>query len=714
MNQTPARPRLVLALHFHQPTGNVEEVFVEAHDACYAALLGALERFGAVRMGLHVSGPLLEWMEGRRPETISRIAELATRGQVEILGGGWQEPILPTLPARDALGQMRMMRYECARLFGTMPRGMWLAERVWEPELPALIHDAGYAFTFVDDTHLRYSGVLDEHVTGLFVTEKAGKPVVVLPISKALRYTIPFKEPEATTGLLASRPGETWTYGDDGEKFGLWPGTREWVWDRGWLERFFTHLTRESEEGRLEIDLPHEAVSRQPPRQRIYLPSASYREMGEWALPPAAARRLRSLRTRLEREGLETESEPFVRGGAWSSFLARYPEANWLHKHMLRVSDKVAAAEKRDRLGLGTLSPAVEEARRDLYRSQTNCAYWHGLFGGLYLPHLRRALWRHLIAAENAVDRVEDGPRLTRADLDCDGREEILVETPLVSAAVAPGRGACLAELVHRPARMNVLDTLARRPELYHDEEPEAGTHDNDEGIETIHTLKKSLDDEMRARLLYDPLPRRAFQEQLLEPGADPGAMETGGVTVLADPASGPWVEEDVGLEEGRQRLAFSHAARLESGSLAILKTYVVHAGRARVAVAYQLRWSGGEPLEAIFTTRLNVNLLDGTYELLDPELALADEERRLASRGTWRRAARIALVNGHEGVRVEVEASPVCDLTRYPVETVSQTESGFQLTTQGSCLVLAWPVRLESWVEWKGEAAVEIRGDST
>jgi len=702
-----------MALHAHQPTGNLQEVFEEAHDACYRPILDAFERFPRVRLALHVSGPLLEWIEAQRPETIALAASLVSRGQVEILGGGWQEPILTVLPPHDALGQLRMMRYECARLFGALPAGMWLAERVWEPELPALLSDAGYRYTFVDDTHLRYAGVLDEHVTGYHITEKHGKTVAVLPISKALRYAIPFRPPAETVRILSARPGELWTYGDDAEKFGLWPGTREWVWEKGWLEGFLERLSREQEEGTLETVLPSGALRSCAPAGRVYIPTASYREMGEWSLPARAASRLRSLRTALEEHGLEAESEPFVRGGCWSGFLAKYPEANWLHKRMLRVSAKVAGAERRDRRTVGGLTPAVEEARRDLYRSQTNCAYWHGLFGGLYLPHLRRALWLHLLRAENAVDPVDEGIRLTRTDLDCDGSEEILVETKRMTLAVAPAAGGCLAEIVDRRACLDLTDVLARRPELYHERE-EPGAANEGEAIDTIHSLKKELSEEMKARLAYDALPRRAFQEALLPPDAEIAALEDGRITPLLDLASLEWTETSVEERTDALHVSLERRQELAPGTLTVSKRYVVHGDGARLTVHFTLDWDGPEPLEAVLATSVNVNLLAGDapdryYELRDPATPLDDGERRLSSRGVWERTASVSLVDEHERVRVDLDCSPVCTLLRHPVETVSQTESGYQLTYQGSCLVLAWPLKLESWVDWKGRVRLEI-----
>jgi alpha-amylase len=52
---------------------------------------------------------------------------------------------------------------------------------------------------------------------------------------------------------------------------------------------------------------------------------------------------------------------------------------------------------------------ADSEARRELYRGQCNCSYWHGVFGGLYLGHLRFAVYKHLLAAERLAAPAPEG-----------------------------------------------------------------------------------------------------------------------------------------------------------------------------------------------------------------------------------------------------------------------------------------------------------------
>ena len=60
-------------LHNHQPVGNFGYVIADNHDAAYLPMIEALERHPGVRLGLHYTGPLLDWLRSERPETVEDI-----------------------------------------------------------------------------------------------------------------------------------------------------------------------------------------------------------------------------------------------------------------------------------------------------------------------------------------------------------------------------------------------------------------------------------------------------------------------------------------------------------------------------------------------------------------------------------------------------------------------------------------------------------------
>ncbi len=100
---------LLLAIHNHQPVGNFGGVFEEAFAKCYWPIVRLLDKYPAVNASLHHSGPLIDWAKAHEPEYLPTITKLVARGQLEILGGGYYEPILPILKPTDARGQIEII-----------------------------------------------------------------------------------------------------------------------------------------------------------------------------------------------------------------------------------------------------------------------------------------------------------------------------------------------------------------------------------------------------------------------------------------------------------------------------------------------------------------------------------------------------------------------------------------------------------------------------
>src|SRR6478752_3525985 len=241
------RISLALAIHNHQPVGNFGWVFAEVYERAYEPMVAALERHPHVRLSLHYSGPLLDWLRAERPDFVDRLRALVERDQVEILGGGYFEPVLASLPERDRIGQAVRMGDELETLFGRRPAGAWLAERVWEPDLPTSLVAAGYDWTILGDAHFRAAAIPEEDLWGPYTTEDQGQLLRVFGTEQGLRYRIPFRNVEEVIDYLrlhATEDGErVGMMGDDGEKFGAWPTTWEHCWgERRWVDRFFEAL----------------------------------------------------------------------------------------------------------------------------------------------------------------------------------------------------------------------------------------------------------------------------------------------------------------------------------------------------------------------------------------------------------------------------------------------------------------------------------------
>ena len=692
------RVPLVWAVHNHQPVGNFDFVFEHFTERCYAPLLSILERHPRIRLAMHWSGSLFEWLEAHRPRVLDALGQLVDRRQIELLGGGFYEPMLTSLPWDDALGQLSMMREYLLRRFGTDPQGVWLAERVWEPELASLLARAGARYTLLDDTHFFYAGVEPGRLSGYYLTEKTGDPLAVFPIDQKLRYLVPFRavdEVLADVAGAAAAGTRGLIYGDDGEKFGGWPGTHEWVIEKGWLERFFTDL---EEEGAVELMSPADYLGRFPPSGRIYLPTSSYEEMLTWALPTPAIHRYEDLREELERRGLYEQARPFLRGGQWLNFMAKYTEANHLHKRMLVVSRKLQAARASGEADEAMLAP-VQQA---LFRGQCNCAYWHGLFGGLYLPHLRDSVYRELIHAENLLDEHTTGGRnwlsFEQLDFDADLEEEIIVESRWINAYFDPAAGGTLVELDYRPARFNLTNVLTRREESYHrklDRTLPSGQPDpRREGEPPLEQI-----------LFTDALPRRSLLDRFPSRETTVFDLLQANYEEEGDFLGAPYqVDEALLHEEGEHGFQFELRMSREGFlrrngwqlPLRVEKHVVMGPDQPELTIHYNLTNLHHGDLEGVFCPEFNLTLLAGDHpdRFFEYE-GMCGSPPRTQSIGTLADLSWFGFTDRYQGFRVIVSLSPATTVWRHPIETVSRSDHGLEKNHQGFALLPRWELAL-------------------
>jgi alpha-amylase len=693
------RISLALAIHNHQPVGNFGWVFAETYDRAYLPMLEALERHPGVRLSLHYTGPLLEWFVAERPEFVERLGALVRHGQVELLGGGLYEPILASLPGHDRVAQLTRMADTLQGLTGQRPRGAWLAERVWEPDLPTALATAGYQWTILDDQHFRAAAIPEENLWGAYTTEDQGHLLTVFGTEQGLRYRIPFGTVEDVISYLRDHATEAGNrvgmMGDDGEKFGSWPTTYEHCWGSGqWVERFFSAL--EDNRDWLSTVTPSQWLDKEPPIGRVYVPTSSYAEMGEWSLPPGET----VVFSKLLHDAVagHRPEARWLRGGFWRNFQVKYREINDLHKQMLRASAKVASMPA---------GPARDAAADHLHRGQSNDCYWHGLFGGIYISHMRLATYEHLIAAEDAADGAAAdaaaGSRRTaqRLDLDMDGLAELHLAEPGQVVAVKPSEGAGIGSWDIRAARHALAAVLRRRPEAYHDTlraheaKLAAGAvavagHAGEGGAPaSIHDIVMTKETGLAARLHYDVHERRSGLVRFLEPAVTARQIETATEAELGDFRDGAF--ETTRLEPGLAELV--RDGSVSGQPVRIAKTVRLEGGRLdpSLTVDLEIRHNGSTPINVRLGLEWALHALGGGG---NPQAWYDVASARSAHDGAGEAAGVSAIGFGNDwvGVAVSARPTPAADAWWSPIETVSNSEGGFERVYQGSTLMFTWP----------------------
>ena len=697
--------KLALALHNHQPVGNFNAVFEEAHQKCYLPFLQLLKNYPEIKMSLHQSGILWDWQKEHHHEFFNFVGGLVDSGQVELMSGGFYEPIMPAIPDRDKIGQIRQFNQYLKVHFEVHPTGMWLAERVWEPHLPRIINESGLKYLPLDDTHFKYAGLTEDSLYGSYVTEEGGKTVTLLPILQKLRYLIPFGTPEEIIEFLseaaAKHPGGMAVYADDGEKFGVWPNTYNHCYRDKWLERFFDILRQNSDW--LEVVSLGEAVETTKPLGRVYLPSASYAEMLHWALPVEGVIKYEEFENTLKEHHLYDEYSNFVRGGHWRGFLTKYPESNLMHKKMIAVSDlydRTAQIENAD-------AQLLAKAKEALYAGQCNCAYWHGVFGGLYLPHLRWAVYRKLIRAEKILRQIAQTETYAEfEDFDRDGYPEIQLGNKDVALVISPQQGGALLEIDCLENSCNIADCLTRRKEGYHQKLLTMDHDTSAEGTKSIHDSVKAKEKDLDKLLVYDAYLRRSLTDHFIPDDISVEKFMMGHYAELGDFVGQPY--ESAFDETDREYIVtLTRRGHVWQGDyhcpLKIDKilTFPKHGGR--ISIEYHLLQEKLEIMPVTFAVEFDFNMLapDAVDRFAVINGVRPPKKAELKTVDDTAQVSQVAYVDEYQKTAIVIDSDRSARLWRMPIYTVSLSEDGFEKVFQGNCTLFAYDLTLASGKEY-------------
>jgi len=690
----PPKFHLSLLIHAHQPVGNFEDVIENCYQNAYAPFVRMLEKHPAIRVGLHYSGSLLTWIERNHPEYFAQLRALAQRGQVEMIGGGFYEPILPVIPIEDQVEQVTRLASYLEKHFGKRPCGAWLAERVWEPQMPSALAAAEVSYSLVDDYHFLSAGFEPNELFGAYVAEDRGKTVRLFPGLKALRYLLPFGRVEDVIQFLresaAIHPEGVAAMGDDMEKFGVWPGTFKHCYEDRWLENFFEAL--EANLDWLSLTPPGEYTESHTPLGRADLPTASYAEMTEWAFPTAVRRRYNAVQQEFSGR---PEVAGFLRGGSWRGFFRKYAEANLLHKKMLRTATRVAAMPVRKIASKQTQELA--EARDLLMRGQCNDAYWHGVFGGLYAPHLRTALWKNLIRAEWMADRQVPGglpSRVEMLDYDADGANELLFTSPECQVLLKPSDGATLPLVDFRPAATALVNSMQRRPEAYHARLADA-TNSVSGVVASIHEQTRVKEQGLEKYLRYDRWARNAFRALIFSPKRTHEEYESLQLQEDAGFASGEYAVKSSGPQEAEIVREAMLPTKDGDVPFSLTKRFSLGPAPNGCEVACEIGIKLKEPLE-----RAVMIGIESVINLLAPNDAdrffeTADGPRPLRMSGILPGPI-LRMEDEWQRVRITLHAPGTQDYWIAPIETVSESEGGFERVYQGSQILARWKMSTE------------------
>ncbi len=695
------------AIHNHQPVGNFDFIFERAFDRAYQPFLQVLIDHPRIRMSMHFSGILLDWLESRRPEYLRNLRMLVERGQLEILGGGFYEPILPVISDADKLGQLRKLQDAVRRLFGTTPKGIWLAERVWEPTLVKPISEAGIEYVLLDGSHFKMVGKVDSGMDGYFLSEDQGHTLKLFPIHDVIRDYIPFRPvDEVIDALLAmDKPADVQVvFGDDGEKFGDWPGTFNTVYTDRWLHRFFERV--EGLADRIRISPLEAGLKPEKNLGLVYLPPASYQEMMIWAQDAQDTLKFRKAYKALD-EAQGPEATKFLRGTFWRNFFNKYSESNQIHKQGMRLGKRWAKLQ-------GVLPAAIlAEAQNHLWQSQCNCAYWHGVFGGLYLPHLRFALYRNLIQAQCLLDSAlpagNQEPEWEVLDWNCDGKPEYTLNSRQVFLSLS--HQGEMDQFWLKTTNINLSDTLTRRFESYHQQlggNGEAGTKLENQLAEKETNLSQYL--------IYDRKIRRSFSDVFMAP--DTSFADYAGQRYTS---SYVFAAKEVTLQrrDEESEIRFLGIATHLNGapSLRVDKRVILQKDSPNLRVEWRFTnmataqaGNGTDSGHATFRFACETLFCLLAGNAPDRYIKWNGAQDILASHGDMLGVKNVTIADEWLRLKAEIKSDDATGFWRDAIETVSQSESGYERVYQGTVLLPIWDIHLAPGGEATASFSIQFK----
>lgn len=658
---------LILGTHNHLPLGLGQAAAEESYQGSLKPFLSVMYRYPEFPVTLHYSGNLLEWLEEYHPEFLTLLAEMVSRGQVEVLGGGYYDPILTLIPTNDKLGQLEKMTTWLRVRFETRPRGCWIAENVWEPSLASVLRASGIDYTFVDEGQFRIAGVPEAALCHAFLTEDQGKIISLFPLSEGLAAIARDASPADAIQFLRGDSRES--VGEGGAvAVHLIDGTAaaRSLLQGSWLEQFI-RLAAENADW-LEPGTPGQYLKENPPTRRLYIPSSSSTEMMSWALPQDRRDVYDETRRRCDGPG---NAAQFVVGGQFRQFLLRYPEA-WLMYAKMMNTHVLVSQVRGDKY-------KKKAAQNELWKGQSHHAYWHNGSGGIYDNGLRKAVYHSLIEAEKITRATEIfAPSIISVDFDMDNSIEYLYQGSELNAYIH-AQGGALFELDFLPASWNYLDTMV---------EPATRRDDSSTGLP-----------------LYQ---RKAFIDHFFPEGCSIREFEAGSHREAGDFHAGHYelVELNRALPELLMRRAGTVEIDAESCPVGIEKRFVF---RPRsIDVYYRVSNLGGSGFAARFGVEINVSLAARSADCSRLFLLEEDSKQEIDTDTVELEGVQGLLVRDvRNEVSVTLSSARAFRCWSVPVEILPAGKEETARVFQSHCFVPQWDIRLQPGEVWENHMSV-------
>jgi alpha-amylase len=247
---------------------------------------------------------------------------------------------------------------------------------------------------------------------------------------------------------------------------------------------------------------------------------------------------------------------------------------------------------------------------------------------------------------------------------------------------------------------------MRRRPEAYHarliaHERAAAETAGSTDagtggGAPTIHDVVRSREPGLASRLQYDAYERRSGLVHLYPAGTTADAFAGGSARELGDAHDGPYEVIDVAGDVVRLRRDVELADTPGPAVVRVDKRFVLGGDRVDPSLELEVTVENRSTETVVFDLAVEqaLTMLGGGGNP-SAYYRLGEDEFRHDTSGERPGVARIDSGNRYLGLELTTTFEPAATAWWSPIETISNSEYGFERVYQGSALVAVWPTEL-------------------
>lgn len=638
------------------------------------SLIDFLNQNEKLKINLYINGLLVSYLDKKVPDFSSKIRTLLERNQLELLCGGIYEPLFSFIPKDDRQSQLLLMNRLLNHNFGYNAIGAYLTENIWETSLAIDLSKAKIEYTFLPKDYFTNSNLKNDEISGYYITEEEARKIAVFPVFKTINDSDLKHSPEEILNVIQNSSINNFNC----ISLDILPKNED---ELNWIKELFKLLS--SETSTFNTTLFNEYFHKNKPTGRVYL-SAS-------------------------QENKESQKKS----------LLKYTEANLLHKKMLRVSKKINSA-KEGKSRFKVIKEMIGQAQDLLLKGQTNIAYWDNPTYGLYMPDLRHHTYANLIKAENLIDissrHASKWIQVSEADYDCDGNDEVIIETETQNIYISPSSGGSITEHDYRSKNINLTATISRKKENYHNDiqalSPSTKKDEKWVSSESSTALltKPSTTGSEISPLTYDTYPRFSLIEHFLKPDLEFKDILSNKLPLLTKEAINSYQIEKIKAKEESCKVSLLSTVKLANleqiSDIEIKKQFNTRSGDSSLIIDYELLNKGSQSIEIIMGVELNFSILtdekNNSFLYLDGNQKNKTPNSELSSREELKNINHISVYNQKQNLDFSLSWNKACDLYRYPIETISLKNNHLEKIFQGLTIMPCWKLNLEPNTPWE------------